>query len=309
MRASLKAASGLYALLQCSMHALSTSLEQAANPVESSAPAIAHRRQGPGKLVFPSGDAIEGVFREDQIQGEGRYTNEDGSYMIAHYVDGELHGPYSEFDEDGDPGEEWQLPPRRACRCGGNVFSCLHAESFSAALIYCPHVQPMNLGSMPWQAGAPFLPSAGKKQPHSTPCALPARIYTPCPWAMPAGTATWFFPVGGWLCGTVDLETGAAHGSACYTYPGGAIQLAGRWGQGLMAAATWQESSSSSPAKGEGAASAIPAAATTAAATAPAGLKAALQALPCRKRRRCEEPGAAGPTTDATGTAGSSRER
>lgn len=59
-------------------------------------------REGTGKLTYPNGDTLEGAWHKDEVQGQARYTNADGSWMAAHYVDGELHGEYAEHDEEGE---------------------------------------------------------------------------------------------------------------------------------------------------------------------------------------------------------------
>lgn len=59
-------------------------------------------KEGRGSFYFSDGSSLTGTFKSDQLHSQGTYTYPDGRKMIAHYVNGELNGPFTEYDENGE---------------------------------------------------------------------------------------------------------------------------------------------------------------------------------------------------------------
>ena len=59
-------------------------------------------KHGRGAWIFADGSMLMGIFSDDELDGLGTYRWPDGSEMIAHYRGGQLWGPSTKVDCDGD---------------------------------------------------------------------------------------------------------------------------------------------------------------------------------------------------------------
>ena len=56
-----------------------------------------------GKLFYPHGDIFEGTFNEKgNFEGKGKYTSQDGGYVVGTWVDHKLQGKGSITDPNGN---------------------------------------------------------------------------------------------------------------------------------------------------------------------------------------------------------------
>ena len=56
-----------------------------------------------GKLFYPNGDIFEGTFNEKgNFEGKGKYTSQDGGYVVGTWVNHKLQGKGSITDSNGN---------------------------------------------------------------------------------------------------------------------------------------------------------------------------------------------------------------
>ena len=56
-----------------------------------------------GKLTYPSGNSFEGTYNEKgNFEGKGKYTFQDGGYVVGTWVDHKLQGKGTMVDPNGN---------------------------------------------------------------------------------------------------------------------------------------------------------------------------------------------------------------
>ena len=58
-------------------------------------------KSGRGCFYFPDGSNLAGLYVLDMLEGRGIYNYSSGRKMVAQYLNGELDGPFTEYDENG----------------------------------------------------------------------------------------------------------------------------------------------------------------------------------------------------------------